>query len=197
MSENAKKKRSTKGPSPEQQLSEAIAGHNQSYDQWEHYHKYGGQDPFWPDGSNMQLIRNHIIYYKRQMKEICDNLSCELPECYERELPPEVPQGYMARKEEIHDNALIALEKFQSYPAYVELLSHRQMHSKKQLESISYFNVIGYVEGLKIAIERKDYVSMRRYGRYEHYLESFDQCLKHANALEPEEIQLTLFDMTA
>lgn len=196
MSENAKKKKS-KGPPLEQQLTEVVVNHNRSYDQWEHYHKYGGQDPFWPDGSNMQLIRNHIIYDKRQMEELCEQLGCELPECHARELPPEVSADYMARREEIHSDALTALEKFQSYPAYVELLSHRQMHSKKQLESISYFNVLGYVEGLKIAIERSDYVSMRRYGRYEHYLESFDQCLKHAKALEPEEIQLTLFDITA
>ncbi len=35
------------------------------------------------------------------------------------------------------------------YPAYLELLAIRNVFSPKQLEKISYFNVIGYVTGLK------------------------------------------------
>lgn len=194
MSENAKKKK-RKGPSLEKQLEEAIANHAAEYKQWYHYWKYGGSDPFWPDGSNMHLIRNHIIYYKRQMKELCEQIGCDLPECYAEALPPEVDKDYMARRGEIESGAAIALEKFESYPAYRELLTFRTKLSKKQLESICYFNVLGYVEGVRTAIDQKDHVSMRRYGRYEHYLESFDQCLERAKALEPEEFQLSIFDM--
>lgn len=194
MSENAKKKKS-KGPPLEKQLEEAIASHKRSYEQWYHYWKYGGSDPFWPDGSNMHLIRNHIIYYKRQIKELCEQIGCALPECYEEALPPEVDQTYMARQGEIESGAAIALEKFESYPAYQELLTYRTKLSKKQLESISYFNVLGYAEGLRIAIDQMDHLTMRRFSRYETYLESFDQCLKRAKALEPEEFQLSIFDM--
>ena len=196
MSENAKKKRS-KGPPLEKQLEEAIANHAAEYKQWHRYHEYGGQDPSWPDGCNMMLIRNHIIYYKRQMKDLCEQIGCELPECYEKELPPEVNSNYMARPDDIRDGARIALEKMEQYPAYVELLGIRTKYSQKQLDKICYFNVVGYVKGLKIAIERDDLVSQRRYGRYEHYLESFDSCLKRAAELEPEEFQLSLFDVVA
>lgn len=194
MSEQTKKKK-RKEPSLERQLEEAIAGHKQSYDRWYHYWKYGGQDPFWPDGSNMQLIRNHIIYYKRQMKELCEQIGCSTPECYEDALPPEVDQSYMARRGEIESGAENALEKFENYPAYVELLTYQRKLSRKQLESISYFNVLGYVEGLRLAIDQLDHLTMRRFCRYEHYLKSFDDCLKRAQALEPEEFQLSIFDV--
>lgn len=32
-----------------------------SFNQWDHYRTQGGSDPFWPDGTNMNLIRNHIL----------------------------------------------------------------------------------------------------------------------------------------
>ena len=112
MSENAKKKK-RKSPPLEKQLEEAIANHAAEYKQWYHYWKYGGQDPCWPDGSNMHLIRNHIIYYKRQIKELCEQIGCELPECYAEALPPEVDSNYMACPDEIRDGARIALEKME------------------------------------------------------------------------------------
>lgn len=85
----------------------------------------------------------------------------------------------------------------EQYPAYVELLRIKKMFSQKQLDKICYFSVIGYVRGLKMAIERDDLVSQRRYGRYETYLESFDNCLQRSKELEPEEFQLSIFDMIA
>jgi len=197
MSENAKKTRKQKGPPLEKQLAEAITNHDREYEQWYRYWKYGGQDPCWPDGSNMHLIRNHIIYHKRQMKELCEQIGCELPECYAKELPPEVDSNYMARPDEIRESARIAVEKMEQYPAYIELLGMRQMFSQKQLDKICYFNVVGYVKGAKLAIERDDLVAQRRYGRYEGYLESFDNCLKRSKELEPEEFQLSLFDLSA
>ena len=117
MSENAKKTRKRKGPPLEKQLEEAIENHQASYKQWYAYYEYGGQDPSWPDGSNMYLIRNHISYYKRQIKELCEKIGCELPECYAQALPPEVDRDYMARPDEIRDKAKIALEKMEQHPA--------------------------------------------------------------------------------
>ena len=37
-----------------------------SYECWNHILQNGAGDPFWEDGANMNLVRNHIIYYKRQ-----------------------------------------------------------------------------------------------------------------------------------
>ena len=35
-----------------------------SYECWNHILQNGAGDPFWEDGANMNLVRNHIIYYK-------------------------------------------------------------------------------------------------------------------------------------
>ena len=48
----------------------------------EHLKTHGGQDPFWPDGTNMNLTRNHIIYEKRQIMELCSISGLDLPPDY-------------------------------------------------------------------------------------------------------------------
>ena len=66
---------------------------------WEALKTDGGSDPFWADGCNMNLVRNHIIYYKRKIEETLK------PEEY-----PEMPSGYMARELEIRQHAKETLE---------------------------------------------------------------------------------------
>lgn len=54
------------------------------------------QDPFWEDGTNMNLVRNHIIYYYMELKNmgmIQTNLFGDV--VWERPIPPEVPDNYM------------------------------------------------------------------------------------------------------
>ena len=63
---------------------------------WIALNEYGGQDPSWPDGVNMNLTRNHVIYDKRQLKEICEDRKIDLPEEYFLPTPPQVDDGYMA-----------------------------------------------------------------------------------------------------
>lgn len=64
---------------------------------WKHINKNGCNDPFWPDGSNMNLTRNHIFYYKDKIAEICQINGIPLPEEYYFPIPPEVDDQYMAR----------------------------------------------------------------------------------------------------
>lgn len=192
MSENAKKKRSRK-QSPEELLNEAVANHESSFESWQSYREFGGQDPFWADGCNMNLIRNHIIYYKRQISELCEQNGLEIPKSWERELPPLMDIDYMAQLDKIREGAKKALEKMKGYPAYLELLAIRNVFSPKQLEKISYFNVIGYVTGLEMAIEQDDLLTQRRYC-YNNYLDNFENCLKRSRELKPESFQLNLFD---
>ena len=40
------------------------------YEHWEYLRKFGGNDPFYDDATNMNLTRNHIIYAKRQLEEL-------------------------------------------------------------------------------------------------------------------------------
>jgi len=72
---------------------------------WNNLYTYGGSDPFWSDGSNMALVRNHILIAKRDLKEHCEKNNLELPNEYFFPTPDEVDRNYMARKDEIIEKA--------------------------------------------------------------------------------------------
>ncbi len=63
---------------------------------WKDINQNGCSDPSWTDGCNMNLTRNHIIYYQRQLKEICIENEMPLPDEYYFAVPPEVDTNYMA-----------------------------------------------------------------------------------------------------
>ena len=72
---------------------------DKAYQQWQHIRLYGCQDPFWPDGVNMNLVRNHIIYYKEILsRRIGGQMTLESG--FEIEgiilTPPKVNNDYMA-----------------------------------------------------------------------------------------------------
>ena len=64
--------------------------------QWKDINQNGCNDPFWPDGRNMNLTRNHILYYQRKIAENCIEKHLPYPEEYYFSLPPEVDINYMA-----------------------------------------------------------------------------------------------------
>lgn len=47
-------------------LAEGLA---EAFERWEYLKEYGGSDPFYADGINMNLERNHIMYYKNKIVE--------------------------------------------------------------------------------------------------------------------------------
>lgn len=63
---------------------------------WHIIKDYGCQDPFYADGCNMNLVRNHIIYYKKRIMALCQSQSWDLPEEYYLPTPPVVSENYMA-----------------------------------------------------------------------------------------------------
>ena len=65
-------------------------------ERWKYINDNGCTDPQWADGSNMNLARNHIIYYKRCINEICSKEGIPLPEEYYIPTPPPVDNNYMA-----------------------------------------------------------------------------------------------------
>lgn len=65
-------------------------------DHWENINQNGCNDPFWSDGCNMNLTRNHIIYAKRQIAELCAEYSIPIPEEMYLPTPPQVDDYYMA-----------------------------------------------------------------------------------------------------
>ena len=66
---------------------------NDRFMRWAHIMKNGAGDPNWPDGTNLNLLRNHIIYYKRKCEEISF-----FPEAYYIDTPPEVNWNYEVKK---------------------------------------------------------------------------------------------------
>lgn len=85
-----------KKKTPEQMLESYRKDIQRELAHWHFLRDHGGQDPFWPDGVNMNLTRNHIIYARRQIVEICEENDWALPAEYFLPLPPEVQDGYMA-----------------------------------------------------------------------------------------------------
>ena len=175
-----------------------------SFERWEHLKEYGGSDPSYADGTNMNLVRNHIMYYKSRMVEEYGGDYEKYPEIFYREVPPKVHDDYMARAGEIKDGAAQALEYYLSDPNFHYLLANRDMLTEKEAKQISLYNVLGYASGLASAIKDGDLISMRRHaGRPEGYLESFAQCASRMMKLisekkkEPElvqeNVQLSLF----
>lgn len=63
---------------------------------WKDINQNGCNDPFWPDGCNMNLTRNHIIYAQEQIRKICEENQIPLPEEYYFSVPPKVDNQYMA-----------------------------------------------------------------------------------------------------
>lgn len=89
---------------PEQLLKEHSISIIDEVENWKHINEKGCNDPFWQDGCNMNLVRNHIIYYKREISRICEAEGLTLPDEYYIPTPPEVDNNYMAtlqRKERV------------------------------------------------------------------------------------------------
>ena len=165
-----------------------------SFKQWEHLKEYGGSDPFYADGVNMNLVRNHIMYYKRKIAEEYGEDYEKYPEAFYRDLPPEADQDYMARAGEIRDGAERALECYTSDPNFLYIFTNQGMLTEKEAEQVSLPNVLGYASGLAKAMRRHA-------GGTAGYQESFARCAERMAQLiggkkkgpEQEGGQLTLF----
>lgn len=80
---------------------------DKAFDDWNDMAQNGCSDPSWPDGTNLNHVRNHIIYYRsileerrRDEEEVQMSLfPVELDADFEntalRPLPPIVPDSYM------------------------------------------------------------------------------------------------------
>lgn len=81
-------------PTTEELIKKETSELIRSFESWEHIRTNGCSDPSWPDGCNMNLERNHIIYSKRRLEELC--VGRELPEAYFIPTPERVDDNYMA-----------------------------------------------------------------------------------------------------
>lgn len=66
------------------------------YARWSHIYHFGCSDPFWEDGTNINLVRNHIIYHKGQIEKLLGDKYYLYPDCYFFPKPIELPNDFMA-----------------------------------------------------------------------------------------------------
>lgn len=143
------------------------------FERWEHLNAHGGSDPFWPDGVNMNLVRNHIIYHKRAIEELEPET---YPAVYMKETPKEVCPDYMARWNEIRNAAIVNLEVLENDNDLLFLRGKANSLSKAERERASIGAVLQYEERLRHVIRSGDLVAMRRYENLEGYLEDIRKC---------------------
>jgi hypothetical protein len=167
---------------------------SEEYDNWAYLYEHGGSDPFWEDGVNLNLVRNHIYYYRGKIEE---TLSPEnYPAAFFREIPPEVDNRYMARTDEIRAAARVSLERYKTDPDYRYILQHYNDFTPGTRKKLSIDGVIGYAAGLEKYIEEDNLVDMRRHELCERYLESFKNCARTMQQTPPEETQCSMFSLS-
>lgn len=134
-----------------EQLAEVI---RESHEQWKRLRENGGNDPFWTDGVNLNLVRNHIIYGRRLCEE--ELQEGDYPEEYYLPLPEKVPPNYMVKGDEIRRKASELMRNIKENPDYIGLFGKSEK-SKKEAE------IIKYISGYSQSISEDDLVAMRRF----------------------------------
>ncbi len=161
-----------------------------SFTRWHHLKENGGSDPFWEDGTNMNLVRNHIFHHKQEIKNICDKEGIPLPNVYSKDTPPKVDEKYMARAEEITVKAKESLVLYENDANHIKIKNAIGITNKEKAQIAQ--NILGYVDNLKKAIAENDLVTMRRHCHPEGYLKSFQEFVAQLTE-EDFEGQLSLF----
>mgnify|MGYP000858719037 FL=1 len=183
-----------KGKSDTELFDELVRKCEESYAEWDSLYRNGCQDPFWEDGVNLGLTRNHIIYYKAELTKLCGETGREIPPLVFRDLPPEVAGNYMARTDEIREQARQQLKRLQEFSDYKELRECCKLLSPKQREESRIDRALAEVTRLERAIKEDRLVEMRLFGRQESAFEFITKKLAEARALPGETFQLSLFD---
>ena len=144
-----------------------------NYARWDKVFTEGGSDPFWADGVSLSLILSQILYCKEQLAKQ-ENSLFGLPEIYYREIPPEVDSDYMARPDEIRENARKAMEIIDADENLTFVREQFPSLSEQQRKQWCIPAIINYAENLRRAIAADDLIIMRRYEHPDSYLESFE-----------------------
>lgn len=143
------------------------------YARWDKLFTEGGSDPSWTDGVNLNLARSQLLYDKEQLAKQ-ENSLFGLPDVYYRETPPEVDNDYMARPDEIRENARKAMEIINADENLKFVREQAASLSEKQLKQWCIPAIINYAENLRRAIAADDLITMRWYEHPNAYLESFE-----------------------
>ena len=106
---------------PAAEMRELARKITDSAERWKRINENGCNDPFWSDGCNMNLVRNHIIYFKRLMRELNEAEGVELPKEYETRIPPEVENDFMVDPESPRMESVFPLGRPEKYRIYRQM----------------------------------------------------------------------------
>lgn len=173
------------------QLEEQLIERFERYDE---LFTEGGKDPFHEDGTNLNLIRNHIIYFKNQIEK---NLNGEeYPDIYYRDTPEEVDYRYMVKADEIRIKANEVLEVINTYPHMNELKDAMYYLDEQQIQSIGINRALSLCIWLEKGIKEDDLVEMRRLTRNWNIEDELNKAYEKLQSIEMKEgSQLSLFEM--
>lgn len=189
--------------SPKDELNRLVYVLMDDRDRWNEIYENGTSDPFYCDGANLNLVRNHIIYGKRQIKAfVTEHPELTIPEEVNSVFDPdEVPDNYMANPEKIIKEAKESLALYERDENYLYLLSINRELSDKEREKTSISAVLGYHNRLVNAIANNDLVLMRLHRKGSTFQESFKTCAEKVKKCiserkddEQENVQLSLFE---
>lgn len=159
-----------------------AAALEKSFARWDFIRENGCSDPFWADGVNMNLVRNHIIFYKQNLSEQATLFL--LPEAFYRETPPLVDNDYMARADEIRQNAARSMRKIDEDENMKFVCEQSENLTENQLKQLCIPAILGYAENLRRAIFEDDLLTMRRYENPLSYLDSFQSAAQKLRSPE-------------
>lgn len=178
----AKRQRSRK-----EQLAEVI---RESHEQWKRLRENGGNDPFWTDGVNLNLVRNHIIYGRRLCEE--ELQEGDYPEEYYLPVPEKVSDDFMAKESEISKEFKRLLNQVKQDPDYIWLEKSSEEKAKRFIQIINGYEEVGKQHNL---------VAMRRLAssNYSDRAHEIRKELENLTSIVKEKVlpegQLTIFDL--
>lgn len=177
--------------SRKEQVEELYQKLEESYDRWNDLYTHGGSDPFWPDGVNLNLIRNHISHYKSQIQQI---EGAEQREVLFRPLPEKVDKDYMADAEGIRHRARERLAVLKADPNLQYIRERVPRMKPKDVEKLSLNYAVSIPRIFEQAIQQDDLVVMRRMTNSPFDEKYYAEKVEAIHALQPEENeQLSLF----
>jgi hypothetical protein len=78
-------------------LEDLVHDLRRSYKRHQEILDGGCSDPCWPDGTNLNLVRNHIFYFKGLIRERLEkSVLLETPKELRWRIPKEVSENYMS-----------------------------------------------------------------------------------------------------
>ncbi len=142
-------------------LAENIKGLRDSFERWKFLYQNGGSDPFYADGTNLNLVHNHIEYHKNQILQEYGGDIFLLPDEFSIPTPELVPYSYMANPEKIKKEAEEALRIYNSTDVFDKVAERIDTMDKYQKSTA--ISIAHYPKTLQQAIDSNDLITMRRY----------------------------------